>query len=68
MTKSKMDSAWKSRYYTIILRGEKDHGLWSVSTAKYFVSSLHQRGMQVSLFASVSVRTRWIPCAFWAKT
>ena len=59
VTKSKTDSGKKPSYYATIFSGKDDRGLWSVSTAKHFVSSLHQKGRQVSLFASVSVRTRW---------
>ena len=50
-TKRKTDSGRKSGYYAAIL----SRGLWSVSTAKQFASSLSQRGLQVSLFASVSI-------------
>ena len=50
-----MDSGQKSGYYAAILSGREDRGLWSVSTAKQFASSLCQRGLQVSLFASVSI-------------
>ena len=46
-TKRETDSGRKSGYYTAIL----SRGLWSVSTAKQFASSLRQRGLQVSLFA-----------------
>jgi len=55
VTKRKMDSGRKSGYYAAIL----SHGLWSVSTAKQFASSLRQRGLQVSLFAWVSIRSCW---------
>ena len=59
VTKSKTDSGKKPSYYATIFSGKDDRGLWSVSTAKHFVRSLHQKGRQVSLFASVSVRTHW---------
>ena len=57
VTKRKTDSGRISGYYTAILSGKEDRHLWSVSAAKQFVSSLHQRGLQVSLFASVSIRS-----------
>ena len=50
--------AKKSGYCTTILRGKEDRGLWSISTVKHFASSLHQWGIQVSLFASV-LRSCW---------
>ena len=56
-TKRKTDSERNSGYYAAILSGKEDHGLWSVSTAKQFASSLRQHGLQVSLFASVSIRS-----------
>ena len=46
VTKRKTDSGQKSRYYATILSYKEDCGL-----------SLHQRGMQVSSLASVSVRS-----------
>ena len=58
-TKHKTDSGRKSGYYTAILSGKEDRGIWHLSTTKHFVSSQRQRGMQVSLFASMSVRSCW---------
>ena len=59
ITKHKMDSGRKSGYYTAILSGKEDHGLWRLCTAKHFAGSLRQRGMQVSLFASMTIRSSW---------
>ena len=39
VTKHKTDGGWKSGYYAIILSGQNDHSLWSLSTAEQFVSS-----------------------------
>ena len=39
-----------------ILTGEEDSNLWSVSTAKHFMSSLRHWRMQVSLFVSVNIK------------
>ena len=50
VTKRKMNSGQKSWYYATIWGGKKDYSLWSVSTAKYFVGSLCQWHMQISLF------------------
>ena len=57
VTKRKMDSGRKPAAI-LVARKTAVRSLWSVSTAKHFASSLRQRGMQVSLFASVSVRPR----------
>ena len=57
VTKHKMDSGWKSGYYTAILSGKEDRSLWRLSTAKHFAGSLRQLGMQVSLFTSMSIRS-----------
>ena len=57
VTKCKTDSGRKSGYYTAILSGKEDRSLWSLSIVKHFARSLRQRGMQVSLFASMSVRS-----------
>ena len=57
ITKCKTDSGRKSRHYAAILSGKDEHSLWSLSTAKHFARSVRQRGMQVSLFASVSVKS-----------
>ena len=54
-----MESGRKSGYYAAILSGKEDRDLWSLNTAKHFVSLLCQQGMQVNLFASVSVRSCW---------
>ena len=59
VTKCETDSGQKSGYYVAILSGKEDHGLWSLSTAKHFASSLRQRGMQVNLSALMSVRSYW---------
>ena len=61
ITKHKTDTGQKSGYYATIFSGKEDHGLCSISTVKHFASSLRQQGMQVILFASVSVKF----CAFW---
>ena len=55
----KMDSGQKSGYYGAILSGKEDRAwsmVWSLSTAKHFVISLRQQGMQVNLFTLMSVR------------
>ena len=57
VTKRKTNSGRKSGYYAAILSGKEERGIWRLSTAKHFGSLLRQRGMQVSLFASVSVRS-----------
>ena len=38
VTKHETDSGWKAGYCATILSGKNDHGLWSVSIAKSFVS------------------------------
>ena len=55
--KRETDSGRKSGYYAAILSGKEDHGIWRLSTAEHFASSQRQQGVQVSLFASVSVRS-----------
>ena len=57
VTKRETDSGRKSGYYAAILSGKEDRGKGRLSTAKRFASSLRQRGMQVSLFASMSIRS-----------
>ena len=57
VTKRKTNSGRKSGYYAAILSGKEECGIWRLSTAKHFGSLLRQRGMQVSLIASVSVRS-----------
>ena len=57
VTKHETDSGRKSRYYAAILSGKEDRDIWHLSIAKHFVSSQYQRGVQVSLFTSVSVRS-----------
>ena len=39
VTKHEMDSGQKARYYTAILSGKYDCGLWSISIAEQFTSS-----------------------------
>ena len=38
-TKLEVNSERKVRYYTTVLSGKEDHGLWSASTAEHFASS-----------------------------
>ena len=57
VTKREMDSGRKSGYYAAILSGKEDRSIWHLSTAKHFARSQRQRGVQASLFASVSVRS-----------
>ena len=56
VTKSKTNSEWKSGYYVAILSGKEERGLWRLSTAKHFASSLvifaTQNGGVVSGFPS----------------
>ena len=55
VTKHETDRWQKSGYYATFLSGEEDRGLWNISTAEHFVSSLHHWCMQVSLITSMSI-------------